>query len=259
MNISSISKVEELTNQKSLSDCAKYAHTLDFNRKLDSALRTIEKFLKCTQNPVISCGGGKDGTAVALLAQLIGATDISIVCAEPPNPLPDREAHNKELKKWLGNEWTAIKYSWNVDAVLDGCEKYPDGLKMKMLSEYQKEHDVDGVIFGIRAAESRSRAINLAVRGEIYRVADGGWRCQPIAHWSAEDSICLAFLMDAPINPVYYKMQGCGNLEQLHDGTWWPHGLEDRSGWMKKYYPEYYELYERALKIESDRLLPCSY
>lgn len=258
MNISSISKDESLTNQRTLIDCAKYAHTLEFERKLNSSLETIERFMKCTKNPAISCGGGKDGTAVALLTQLIGATEIPIICADPPNPLPDREEHNNNLKNWLGRDWITVDYNWDTKAVLEGLEKYPDGLKMKKLSEYQREHKIDGILFGIRAAESRSRAFNLALRGEVYKI-DAGWRCQPIARWSAEDSICLALLMDAPINPVYYKMQGCGNLEQLHDGTWWPHGLEDRSGWIKKYYPDYYDLYERALKVESVRLLPCNY
>lgn len=59
-----------------------------------------------------------------------------------------------------------------------------------------------------------------------------------------QDSLCLAMLFDAPINPVYIKMDGIGNMEHLHDGTWWPHGKNDREGWMKKHYPDYFDLYD---------------
>ena len=135
-----------------------------------------------------------------------------------------------------------------MEAVLNGDEPYPEGLKMKMLSEWAANHAVDGVAMGIRTAESNARNINYALNGYVYHTKSG-IRCQPIAKWTAKDSLCLALLFDAPINPVYEKMEGVGNIEQLHDGTWWPHGAEDRSGWMKRYYPECYELYRRALLV----------
>lgn len=257
MRIDEINHNQNIKNQQSLLDLSKYAKTIEFERKVSHALMVMETFLKQTSNPVISCGGGKDGTAIALLAKMLGA-HVPIICANPPNPLPDRETHNKELCKWLGEAWTDLPYNWDVESVLEGREKYPEGLKMKMLSQYQKENNIDGVIFGIRSAESRSREINLAVRGEIYTVPDG-IRCQPIAKWNAQESLCIALLLDAPINPVYLKMDGCGGMEQLHDGTWWPHGLQDRAGWIKKYYPDYYNLYEKALSIGTTYKQTCKY
>lgn len=247
MKIGDLHKKENRSNQQTLCDLKKYAKTLEFERLLKQSLDVMDTYLNKARNPVISCGGGKDGTAALLLSKLVGA-DVKVLCANPPNPLPDREKHIENLKHWAGNEWIDIAYDWDVQGVLCGREPYPDGLKMKVLSEYQKDNDIDGVVFGIRAAESNSRRINLAMRGEIYET-ENGTRCQPIARWRAEHSLCLALLMDAPINPVYIKMNGTGGMEQLHDGTWWPHGLQDGSGWIKKYYPEYAEVYEQALKI----------
>lgn len=218
---------------------------------MDDAVRAIAQFLEICKYPVVSCGGGKDGTAIALLVKRLGGS-VPIVCADPPNPLPDREAHKDELKRFLGVPWFSVPYPWDVDAVLNGKEAYPNGLKMRALSEWQQKHGVDGVVFGIRTAESRARKINLAKNGMTYKVGDG-LRCQPIARWSAYDSICLAMHMDAPINPVYWKLGGIGNVEQLHDGTWWPHGFCDRLGWMRRYYPEYAGKYERALQIQGNK------
>lgn len=240
-----------------LTDLVKYSKTLEFQRKIKHSLLVLSTFLEHTNRPLISCGGGKDGTAVALLAHILGAK-VPIICANPPNPLPDRETHKDILKKWLGMTWIDLDYPWDVQAVLDGRQRYPDGLKMKRLSEYQKENHFDGVIFGIRAAESRGRAINLALRGEVYETPEGA-RCQPIARWTARDSLCLALLLDAPINPVYHKMDGCGDLEYLHDGTWWPHGAEDKGGWIRHYYPDYYDLYRQAERIGEGQILECRF
>jgi len=257
MQISEIHEMQKANNAARLRDLEKYAHTIEFQRRVDQSLDLLATFLQHCNNPVISCGGGKDGTAVALLSRLLGA-DTPIICANPPNPLPDREEHKENLKHWLNREWIDVPYNWDVDLVISGAEKYPEGLKMRTLSKFQKDHGIDGVVFGIRAAESRKREINLAMRGEIYETPNGA-RCQPIVRWRAEDSLCLALLMDAPINPVYIKMDGAGSLEQLHDGTWWPHGMENRSGWMRRYYPDYYDLYEAALKIYRGKSDECRY
>lgn len=258
MNISDFRKLEENHNQKKLTDLLKLAKTLQFKKKVDESFRVAESFLDVVKNPVVSCGGGKDGTAIALIFKKIDPK-IKILTAQPPNPLPDRNEHLKNLKSWLGDKnWIELDYDWDVDAVLAGKEKYPEGLKMKKMSQWAKDEEVDGVIFGVRAAESRARTINYRKNGKIYKMKDG-WRCQPIVDWSAEESICFTLLLGAPINPVYEKMGGIGNLEQLRDGTWWPHGVADRGGWMKKYYPDFYDLYRKAETISILPAKECSY
>ena len=247
MKLEDIKREEEEKNVATLNDCLKLSRTLTFKHKVNNALHTLDDFFEITSNPEVSCGGGKDGTAIAILAKTINP-DAKIICANPPNPLPDRTKHVENLKQYLNMNWNDIYYPWDVEEVLNGTSQYPEGLKMKLLRQWQLENNIDGVIFGIRAAESRGREINYSKYGKIYKTSQG-LRCQPIAEWKAEDSICLALLFDAPVNPVYEKMQGVGDKEQLHDGTWWPHGAGDRSGWIKKYYPEHYEDYVKALRV----------
>lgn len=43
------------------------------------------------------------------------------------------------------------------------------------------------MVHGVRASESRARAMHTASRGELYRGKDGTWYCMPLARWSAED------------------------------------------------------------------------
>lgn len=248
------------SNHFSLSDVFKISTTLEFKRKFDEALHIIEKFLSICQNPAVSFGGGKDGTAVLILAQHI-EPNIKIICADPPNPLDGRDEHINKVMQNCNSEIIRCSYYWNVDNVLNFNEKYPEGLKMKVLKAKQAELEIDGIIWGCRNSESRSRQINFSRNGYIYRVKDGTWRCQPIAKWSAEEALALAFATGYPINPVYEKMDGIYNLDNLHDGTWWPHGADDMKGyWLKKYYPQHYEQYISATKIyQNSKFAPCAW
>lgn len=199
---------------------------------------------KISKMPAFICfgGGGKDGTAVLILAQMI-KPDILVICADPPNPLPDRQEHiDNCTHSGIINNIIRVPYDWDVQAVLSGIIKYPDGLKMRLLHEQQKISNIDGIIWGCRNSESRTRQINFANNGYIYQVADGTYRCQPIAKWTPEEALALALATGYPINPVYAKMDGIYNLDDLHDGTWWPHGYDDtKQFWIKKYYPELVE------------------
>lgn len=258
MRIDELHANRQAQNRQTLRDLAKYAHTLEFARKMEEAQRVLYQFLERCHTPVVSCGGGKDGTAVLLLAANMDP-DIRVVCANPPNPLPDREDHLHNLKHFMRCTWDDVSYPWDVDAVLDGEKPYPNKLKVRRLSQWAAENGVDGVIFGLRNAESKARALNFAQNGHIYTTR-AGLRCQPLARWTWRDVICLSLLWDAPINPVYTKMDGISNLDHLHDGTWWPHGTQDRAAWMRRYYPDFYPLYLAAQKVEGQKeYIPCTY
>lgn len=258
MLIHEAKKREAVDASVRLMDCAKLARTLAFRRKYDAAKRRVEEFLRLSSRPVISCGGGKDSTAISIIARSVDGS-IPILCADPPNPLTDREAHVRALFSWLGGDAVRIPYGWDVQAVLRGEEPYPEGLKMRTLSRWHKEHGIDGVILGIRASESVARRANLGQRGFVYPV-QGGYRCQPIADMSAAEVLCVALLHDAPVNPVYVKQAGMLDFDMIRDGTWWPHGFRDNSSWIRRYYPEFYESHMAAKAVyKAERSLICAY
>lgn len=231
-----------------LADVAKIASTLEFKIKVDKALQITENFVKQCQKPAVSFGGGKDSMAVLILAQMIDPK-IAVICANPPNPLTGRAEHIKNTESVCGVDIIKCDYLWDVDSVLCGKEKYPAKKKQMVLRSTQNRYGIDGVIWGCRNSESRGRTINFAKNGYIYR-SGAVLICQPIAKWTAEDVLALAVVSGYPINPVYEKMDGYYNLDDLHDGTWWPHDTYGQKGaWLKKYYPEHYEKYLKAQKI----------
>lgn len=237
-----------------LADCMKYAGTLAFRRKVGRALSRLESFFSVAKSPVVSCGGGKDSTAIAILARQV-KPDVPVMCADPPNPLPDREKHVAELLSWLGGPCVRIPYPWNVESVLAGEALYPEGLKIRVLSAWQQKHDVDGVILGIRAEESKRRSLAVRSRGAVYQMS-GGWRCLPICDFTAEESLCVALMSDAPINPVYTRQDGTLDFNRIHDGTWWPHDGGDSLEWMRTWYPDYAGLYAQALAVQGEGRAP---
>lgn len=234
-----------------LSECIKLSKTIAFADKCERARKTLESFISKVSNPIISCGGGKDSTATAILARQV-CPHIPVVCANPPNPLSDRTTHLNNLKNWLGGEFVEIDYNWDVGAVLAGEKKYPQGLKMRVLSNYHRENKIDGVIMGLRQSESKSRRIIFRGKGTIYQTQKG-WRCIPVAEFTAEEVLCVALKHDAPINPVYTRQSGNFPFELIRDGTWWPHGYTDMSQWIKEYYPEHYEDHMRAKCVYDGR------
>jgi len=232
--------------------CAALTSTRDFRRKLSVALDLVEGWLTLCERPVISCGGGKDSTALLQLVHQVEPS-VPVYCADPPNPLPDREPHVRRLELSDGGVWTHVPYPWNVEAVLDGREPYPSLLKIRKLEERMTADGVDGLALGIRAEESRGRRANLNMRGSLYQTSSGRWTCTPIARWTAEEVVGYILSADAlPLNPVYFKTELAPALNHLRDGTWYPREVADGrgyEGWLRYHYPELAALYGRARLI----------
>lgn len=230
-----------------LKDCLKHSRTLAFRRKCEHAKSALDVFFSKVKNPVVSCGGGKDSTATAILARQV-LPNVTILCADPPNPLSDRNMHVDNLQAWLSGNFIRIPYDWDVNEVLSGNSKYPEGLKMRVLTKYHRDNRIDGVVLGIRTSESKSRRLVYKSKGQVYKT-ENGWRCLPVATFSAEEVLCVAMLQDAPINPVYTRQRADISFEIIRDGTWWPHGIVDISQWIREYYPEHYENHIKAIRI----------
>lgn len=236
--------------QEPMEDLRAWSSTAEFRSKLARASEVIRAWLQSASRPAISCGGGKDSTAVALLVRA-ERRDVPIFCAHPPNPMPDRAEHINRLCKYLGEPWINVPYPWNVESVLEGREAYPHLLKIRALTAAMDSCGIDSVAMGIRERESQSRRILAATRGELYR-RKNGVVCLPVLRWKAEETLGFAMSIGAPVHPVYKKKHLMPSYEVLRDGTWWPHGLALSRGyraWLNWHYPSVVESYDRAALV----------
>jgi hypothetical protein len=241
-------------SRKSPLDLAPIANTLQFRDKLSKSRELIHRWLAACSRPYISCGGGKDSTATALLVRTEDDR-VPIVCAHPPNPIPGRDEHVTVVRQYFGEPWIDMPYPWNVDAVLDGSEKYPESLKIKMLNDLAIRYNFDGLAMGLRASESNGRRILAAVRGDLYNKKDGTKICLPVLRWTADEVLALAASTGAPINPIYINTHLMPSYEVIRDGTWWPHlyGFPGEPGyraWLSWYYPQLIEKYDMAIRLQ---------
>lgn len=231
------------------SRCLGWTRTLEYQRMMSEARAAISRWLEFEPAPAVSVGGGKDST---LTLQLVReqAPDVVALRADPPNPLPGRGEHVESLQRAAGGRWIVVPYAWDVEAVLAAEQPYPDHLKIRQLVAAMRAEGVTGVALGVRAAESRARAIHVARRGLMYQRQDGLRVCQPIARWTAEQVIGALLATDRlPLNPVYSRLSSApASLEHIRDGTWWPVHHSQRT-WLAACYPEVLADYDRAARL----------
>lgn len=251
MLLRDLTRAEGARMEVHLAALARHCRSQRFQRKVSESLRILEEWALACRKPTISCGGGKDSTAVLLLAMRLGL-DVPVYRADPPNPLPDRPGYVDALARASGMEWRVVPYWWDVDAVLSGAEPYPALLKIRKLKEAYETDRVDGVALGLRSEESKGRMWLQRTKGSTY-LAGRVMMCNPILRWSAEETVGFALSEDKlPLNPVYRKLRLAPELNRLRDGTWYPREIADGRGyreWLGLHYPEVICQYDAALRM----------
>lgn len=224
-----------------------YAALIDTERmarKIVTAQDVVRRAIILCPDMAISLSGGKDSVAATIIARSV-APKMPILTATPPNPLPYRKDHMADLKSWFGGPWREVGYPWDVGSVLELRMKYPSRLKIKRLLAVCQP----GYLLGLRLTESRAREINYRKNGAVYRTTTG-WRCLPIATWTAEEVIGLAAFYGAPIAEVYRKPLLGLQLDQIRDGTWWAHKINANiDDWISRNYPSVHHLWEASCRI----------
>jgi 3'-phosphoadenosine 5'-phosphosulfate sulfotransferase (PAPS reductase)/FAD synthetase len=231
------------------SRCIAWTRTLEYARRRDEARRAIAAWLGSVNRPCVSVSGGKDST---LLLELVREADPSVpaVRADPPNPLRDRAEHVAALQRAAGGLWHVVPYDWDVQGVICGTVLYPAGLKIRVLQAFHRQQGHTGLAVGVRAGESRSRAIHVARRGLLYTRKDGMVVCQPLSRWSAEMVLGALLRSDRlPLNPVYSRLSAAPqSLEHLREGTWRPITPTQRI-WIATHYPEVLADFDRLRAV----------
>ena len=165
------------------------------------ALELLERWLKlCDYQAYLSISGGKDSLVCAALARQV-YPQIPLVWVN--QGYLAEWADCVELIEYLSSEgWNIVELCpprdlWHLyldlgiplegkmTSALD--QKINQRLMYDPLNEYQELNGVKGYAWGIRASESRSRAMYLKKYGELYQRKDGLFCCSPVGWWKTED------------------------------------------------------------------------
>lgn len=103
-------------------------------------------------------------------------------------------------------------------------------------------HGIVMQVLGLRIEEKGPRARVLRIRGPVYQLADGSWRANPLAYWSARDVWAYLVTRGLPW-PRLYDCETHGMTRQTIRNTGWlstDGAHEGRIAWLKFHFPDQY-------------------
>ncbi len=207
------------------------------------------------RSPYVSISWGKDSTLLLWLVYRVAGLRLPVVHFASPTPLPDEMAHRASVLAEWDVDYREVPPSRTVAEYIDLMheiglpgisrtkaqqDRAVEALKKKRGLATAAEMGADGVIWGVRAEESRGRTWNAKMRGALYLHADGLWRCSPLIWMKGVDLWQIIDHCEIPYSPIYDKTLFCPR-ETLRSGGWLTlDGAADRGrvAWLRYYYPE---------------------
>lgn len=204
-------------------------------RRIDDARRIIKRALRLG-SLWVSVSGGKDSVALLHLARDVHP-DVPAWHIDSGAESPDALRTLDRLRA-LGHRietchpQTSIvemarlvgAMGYTGPAALPGRWHWSPGDWKRMLitepaQRISAQGNHVGHMDGVRADESRGRAMVHARHGPIHRCADGMYTIRPIASWTGLDSLAYAASHDLPIGDVYMDREDPTPPELRRTGT----------------------------------------
>lgn len=165
-----------------------------FKRKEAKALADIAKMIVLHPQTYLSLSWGKQSIILAHMAWQLRC-NIPIVFFDEPDT--DIIANFQEVQ----NQFLEV---WNINyrQINDGQES-----PRRSGKKFAAENDLDGVVMGLAAHESRARNYTLSKndRNNIFAYANGNYRCCPLAQWTIKDYAAYIAKYDIPLLSTYHK------------------------------------------------------
>ena len=171
-----------------------HARSNQFQKRVESAKTRITEFGQKSVNPYIAFSGGKDSLCcLFLMREQFPAT---------PAVYFDADCAYPGVEMILNDTENCIRHE-ATEPFLDTLARlgihHPDIEQTTMettvygpIKSLLNRYGFDGVIYGLRAEESRGRYIHAARRGAVFQYSEtslhgGSFACQPIFDWSYND------------------------------------------------------------------------
>lgn len=207
---------------------------------------------------------GKDSRAVALLVQEAGL-DWPALSVGDDGAMPGEEASVERAAQDAGRALTWIRPSGSVlgwlrehGALTGDLTSRASPLASWAFFEPLDWHRAQsrppyGIVWGLRSEESRGRRLNRATNGTLYQTRSEGWRCSPIADWSALDVHAYLSLRGHALHPVYLCIDPGMDPLGIRTDWWFSSGWTANGpiyfGWLRRWWPA---LWRTAVEIDPE-------
>jgi 3'-phosphoadenosine 5'-phosphosulfate sulfotransferase (PAPS reductase)/FAD synthetase len=118
-----------------------------------------------------------------------------------------------------------------------------------------EKQNYDGMMWGIRAGESKGRRAHRRANGVFYDRADGKSIAQPIADWSALDVYAYIHSQEWPVQPLYLCVDPGQDYSRIRQDWFFAGGGPARYGhyvWLRRWWPD---LWEKIADIDPEMRL----
>lgn len=242
-----------------------HARTRRHLGRVESARREIERMAERRPDAYVAWSAGKDSTALVHLVRVECAVPGRVMAVKDDLDFPGEEEYLRELADAWGVDLDILRPPFSLQAWLaehaadieadedlhSRSAAFSKAAFYAVVRAYRESMGAPGVYLGLRAEESRGRALNRYQRGRTYQKADGEVVCQPLADWTGID--VYAYLLSRGIDLL--PMYRCVRLHERPDRvrkSWWLPGASTRHGgmvWLRAYYPS---LYRRLCELLPD-------
>lgn len=233
-------------------------------RRVDKARRIIGEAMAVCERPMVASSFGKDSIALTHLICVAMGLRVPVMTHRDDMDYPGSLEHALRYRDAWGLDMTVLTPPFSVKAwiaenaqrisVYDDLHSRASELAResfyKLVDAHNAKHDL--VFLGLRAHESRARALDRAVHGPLYRKKatathpEGLWMCKPLADWRGIDVYAYAVANDIELPPLY-KCIGLMHRREpwrLRESWWLPERTNADNGgvmWLRYYYPSLYQ------------------
>lgn len=244
-----------------------HTRTLAHRRAVEQAQRVIEAAAGVAPTSCYMLSGGKDSSVLVHLAGVTVGLRLPVLSEKDDLDFPGERAHVEALMAAWNLELRVLEpdlspAAWMAAHAADlapGADLHGRAAALSKACFYELVERAAapfaGIFLGLRAEESRSRALDQATHFHVdhhgrrlyglYRRRAGGapgqWRACPLHGWQGIDVYAYAEAHGVPLLPLYRCIAFMHAREPWRvRKSWWVPGASSRHGgtaWLAHYYP----------------------